>query len=53
VLEAYNPSFDIPTTGTLVGDFLYFMANTQIEKRDIKNTSPDFWQDIKVVKLNL
>jgi hypothetical protein len=29
------------------------MANTQIEKRDIKNTSPDFWQDIKVVKLNL
>jgi hypothetical protein len=53
VLEAYNPSFDIPTTGTLVGDSLYFMANTQIEKRDIKNTSPDFWQDIKVVKLNL
>jgi len=53
VLEAYNPSFDIPTTGTLVGDFLYFMANTQIEKRDIRNTSPDFWQDIKVVKLNL
>ena len=53
VLEAYNPSFDIPTTGTLVGDFLHFMANTQIEKRDTKNTSQDFWQDIKVVKLNL
>jgi hypothetical protein len=52
VLESYNPIFDIPTTGTLVGESLYFMANTQIEKRELKTSSPD-WQDIKIVKLKL
>ena len=53
VLESYNPRFDIPTTGTLVRDSLYFMANTQIEKREQNGSSPDRWQEIQVVKLKL
>lgn len=55
VLEAYNPIFDVPTTGTLVGDFLYFAANPQIDKRkeDGSMPPPDELQDIHIVKLKL
>jgi hypothetical protein len=55
ILESYNPRFDIPTTGTLVRDSLYFMANTQIEKREQSGSSParEPWQEIQVVKLKL
>jgi hypothetical protein len=55
VLETYNPLFDVPTTGTLVGDSLYFMANTQLEKRRPDNSMPPAseLQDIRILKLQL
>lgn len=55
VLEAYNPIFDVPTTGTLVGDFLYFAANPQIDKRREDGFLPPLaeLQDIHIVKLKL
>jgi hypothetical protein len=55
VLEAYNPIFDVPTTGTLVGDFLYFAANPQIDKRreDGSMPPPNELKDIHIVKLKL
>ena len=55
VLEANNPIFDVPTTGTLVGDFLYFAANPQIDKRreDSSMPPPNELQDIQIVKLKL
>jgi hypothetical protein len=55
VLEAYNPLFDIPTTATLIGDSLFFMANTQLDKRGKNGVMPasDQLQDIKILRLNL
>ena len=55
VLEAYNPIFDVPTTGTLVGDFLYFAANPQLDKRGEHGSMPppSELQDIRIVKLKL
>jgi hypothetical protein len=55
VLEAYNPIFDVPTTGTLVGDSLYFAANPQLDKRgeDGSMPPPSELQDIHIVKLKL
>jgi hypothetical protein len=55
VLEAYNPTCDVPTTGTLVGDFLYFAANPQFDKRreDGSMPPPGELQDICIVKLKL
>jgi hypothetical protein len=55
VLEAYNPIFDVPTTGTLLGDFLYFAANPQLDKRKEDGTTPSpvELQDIHIVKLKL
>jgi DNA-binding beta-propeller fold protein YncE len=55
VLEAYNPLFEIPTTGTLVDDSLYFMANPQIdkEKKDGSMPPPNELQDIRILKLKL
>jgi len=32
ILESYNPAFENPTTGSLDGDSLLFMANTQLHK---------------------
>ena len=54
-LEAYNPIFDVPTTGTLAGDFLYFAASPQIDKRreDGSMPPPNELQDIHIVKLKL
>ncbi len=31
VIEANNPRFDIPTTGVIIGDDFYFIANSQAE----------------------
>jgi hypothetical protein len=55
VLESYNSFFDVPTTGTLVDDSLYFMANTQLEKRRPDNSMPptNELQDIRILKLPL
>ncbi len=32
VVEAFNPLFEIPTTGVLVGDELFYIANSQLRK---------------------
>jgi len=55
VLESYNPLFEIPTTGAIAGDSLYFMANTQIEKlgSDEKMPPLDQLNDILILKLKL
>lgn len=55
VLDSYNPLFDTPTTATLVGDELFFMANTQLEKFLLpgSNPLPEDLQDIQIVKLKL
>jgi hypothetical protein len=55
VLEAYNPLFEVPTTGTLVDDSLYFMANPQIDKgkNDGSMPPPNELQDIRILKLKL
>jgi len=39
-LEAYHPSFDVPTTGALVGDELYYIANSQLGAYDEKGHLP-------------
>jgi hypothetical protein len=33
-LEAYHPLFNVPTTGALVGDDFYFIANSQLRSYD-------------------
>jgi hypothetical protein len=55
VLDSYNPLFDIPTTATIVGDELVFMANTQLEKFLLpgSNPQPEDLQDIQIVKLKM
>jgi hypothetical protein len=55
VLETYNPLFEIPTTGTIVGDSLYFMANTQLDKMKPHDTMPppSELSDIRILKLKL
>jgi sugar lactone lactonase YvrE len=55
VLEAYNPLFDVPTTAAIVRDSLYFVANTQLEKRNQQGAMPPVEQlhDIELVKLKL
>lgn len=40
MLERRNPAFDGITTGTLVGNELYYVANPQIDKKDSPNLSP-------------
>jgi hypothetical protein len=29
VIESRNPDFDIPTTGAIAGDEIFYLANTQ------------------------
>jgi hypothetical protein len=55
VLETYNPLFEIPTTGTIAGDSLYFMANTQINKMKPHDAMPppSELSDIRILKLKL
>jgi hypothetical protein len=55
VLETYNPLFEVPTTGTIAGDSLYFMANTQIEKMKPHDTMPPPSElaDIRILQLKL
>ena len=55
VLEAYNPIFDVPTTGAVVGDSLFFAANTQLDKRkeDGSTSVHSELQNIHVVRLKL
>jgi sugar lactone lactonase YvrE len=41
VLESRHPRFEIPTTGTLVGDRLRFIANSQLRRLKDDGTIPD------------
>lgn len=40
VVEAFNPLFEIPTTGVLVGDELFYIANSQLRKLDDAGVIP-------------
>ena len=55
VLESYNPIFEVPTTATLVDGSIYFMANTQVDRRSAHGTMPlpATLHDIVVLRLNL
>jgi hypothetical protein len=56
VLETYSPLFDIPTTGTIVGDSLFFMGNTQLDKMKGEHGAmppPSELSDIHILKLKL
>jgi hypothetical protein len=55
VLETYSPLSELPTTGTIVGDSLYFMGNTQIDKMKEHDTMPppSELSDIRILKLKL
>jgi sugar lactone lactonase YvrE len=41
VLEAGHPAFEIPTTGTVVGDHLVYIANSQLRSFDGDTIWPD------------
>jgi hypothetical protein len=55
VLETYSPLSELPTTGTIVGDSLYFMGNTQIDtmKEPDGMSPPSELSDIRILKLKL
>lgn len=55
VLETYSPLAELPTTGTIVGDSLYFMGNTQIDKMKEHDAMPppSELSDIHILKLKL
>lgn len=40
VLDSYDPSFDIPTTGAFDGDTFYFLGNTQLDRLGPRNAPP-------------
>jgi hypothetical protein len=46
---------ELPTTGTIVGDSLYFMGNTQIDtmKEPDGMSPPSELSDIRILKLKL
>ena len=55
VLETYSPLSELPTTGTIVGDSLYFMGNTQIDKMKEHDAMPppSELNDIRILNLKL
>jgi len=55
VLETYSPLAELPTTGTIVGESLYFMGNTQINrmKEPDRMPPPSELDDIRILKLKL
>jgi hypothetical protein len=55
VLETYSPLAELPTTATIVGDLLYFMGNTQIDKMKEHDgmPPPSELSNIRILKLKL
>jgi sugar lactone lactonase YvrE len=53
VLEAGNPLFDLPTTGVVVGDDLYYVANCQLRRIDQNGKPTARLDDVVVLKLPL
>ena len=54
-LEAYHPLFNLPTTGVIVGNHFYYIANSQIREYDNEgNLSPlSELEEIKILKVEL
>ena len=56
LLAVNHPLFDLPTTGVVVGDWFYFMGNTQLKllsPTDAKITNPEKLKDLVILKLPL
>jgi DNA-binding beta-propeller fold protein YncE len=55
ILESGNPLFNVPTTGVIVGDELYFIANSQLRSFNADGTifSEDKLQPTIILKLSL
>jgi hypothetical protein len=55
ILETYNPAFENPTTGSLDGDSLLFMANTQLHKwrSDEPLPPPNAFHEIQILRIPL
>lgn len=55
VLDRNNPLFNIPTTGTIVGDEFYFIGNSQLDslKPDGTIPAPEKLQAVRILKLKL
>jgi hypothetical protein len=54
-LEAYHPLFNLPTTGVILGNHFYYIANSQIREYDNEgNLSPlSELEEIKILKVKL
>ncbi len=54
VLEAGHPAFEIPTTGTILGDDLYYIANSQLRSFEGGKIFPlDRLRPVEVLRLPL
>lgn len=54
ILEANNPILDVPTTGVLVGDELYYVANCpSFHFHEDGSLVPDELNDVTILKARL
>jgi hypothetical protein len=54
VLVADHPLFDIPTTGVIVDDWFYFIANSQMGNlQKDKIIDPSRLRDVLIMKIKL
>lgn len=54
LLVVNHPSFKIPTTGVVVGNWFYFIANSQLDQLDGENIiNPDKLQPVEIWKIKL
>lgn len=54
VLVSNHPLFDVPTTGVVVGDWFYFIANSQMGNLDKgKIVNPEKLKEILIMKVRL
>lgn len=54
ILESYNPDFNIPTTGTIIGDEFYYIANSQLGSFDNGKLFPiDKLKEVIIKKVKL
>lgn len=55
ILESQNPLYNIPTTGTIVDDEFYFIANSQLQNFDAQGKifPPEKMQPTYILKLKL
>ncbi|HVF39074.1 MAG TPA: hypothetical protein VM939_04170 [Gemmatimonadaceae bacterium] len=52
-LERRHPAYTIPTTGTVVGDTLFYVANSQLRRLDAKGSLRDPTVEARTVVLRL